>query len=519
MHVPRSPRAFVSSLAGDVTGSVKYALSDLRQLLIGGLLVITSVALIGLPLLLGYITLCIREQLSGQNRLPAFTRLTSTYLEGMKISFLGIEYFLLTVIACDITLRSLSGLFTHSQAMALRGELTREAAMAMHPGTPAALLLAIFLLFFCTAWIMYAVNGRVFSAMNPLAVMGWIVLRPALVLRSAVMACITLILLAIPGVLIFTLPWALFACMAGFAAVNARSYDQWTKRGDPVVAFITRSTTRLFNSLKQCSVPCSSGNSSRPGLLQNLGDAARLTLQYLLGRVECSIKSLKYSLSDMDLVFWGGISVMLSYALVGFPLLFGYLSRCLREVMKGNSKLPPFDRKREMAFDGLKVSLIGLEYLALTGLLFWVTSPLFNLPGIGAMITDFSGTVNWLAANNLGLVLPTIIHGFIFGVFFNNAWLRYVVTGKLLSSLNPFAVLRWIFTYPEMIFNNMLTTGLAGLVLAVPGLFVVMVPWLTFVGFATNAYIRGESYENMVTTGGIRKTVLSGGLSNALVRK
>ena len=55
------------------------------------------------------------------------------------------------------------------------------------------------------------------------------------------------------------------------------------------------------------------------------------------------------------------------------------------------------------------------------------------------------------------MLLPTALHAFVFGMFFNNAWLRYVITGKMLPSMNPVSMAGWMLTYPEIIFNNMMS--------------------------------------------------------------
>ena len=55
-------------------------------------------------------------------------------------------------------------------------------------------------------------------------------------------------------------------------------------------------------------------------------------------------------------------------------------SRCLRETPRGAKVLPTFENKPQMYLKGLEVSVLSLEYMALTYVLFWLTSPLFNTP-------------------------------------------------------------------------------------------------------------------------------------------
>jgi hypothetical protein len=84
--------------------------------------------------------------------------------------------------------------------------------------------------------------------------------------------------------------------------------------------------------------------------------------------------------------------------------------------------------------------------------------------------------------------------------------------GMMLPAVNPVSMARWMLTYPEIILNNMMSTGLLGLMLLLPGFLVFTLPWVTFVGFVANAFIRGESFEKLTATGGIRKSPVVQGL-------
>jgi hypothetical protein len=162
-----------------------------------------------------------------------------------------------------------------------------------------------------------------------------------------------------------------------------------------------------------------------------------------------------------------------------------------------------------MYLEGLVVGIMSLEYLALTWLLFMFISPLFNMPALSGISFTLFG--RW-TINNVHVLLPAALHAFVFGMFFNNAWLRYAITGKMLTAMNPASMAVWMFTYPEIIFNNMMSTGLLGLMLLFPGFLVFTLPWVTFVGFVANAFIRGESFEKLMSTGGIRKSPVVRGL-------
>jgi hypothetical protein len=128
---------------------------------------------------------------------------------------------------------------------------------------------------------------------------------------------------------------------------------------------------------------------------------------------------------------------------------------------------------------------------------------LFDVPALSGISFTLFG--RW-TITNVHVLLPAALHAFVFGMFFNNAWLRYAITGKMLTAMNPVSMALWMLTYPEIIFNNMMSTGLLGLMLLFPGFLVFTLPWVTFVGFVANSFIRGESFEKLMSTGGIRKS-------------
>ena len=150
--------------------------------------------------------------------------------------------------------------------------------------------------------------------------------------------------------------------------------------------------------------------------------------------IDMIINSLKYSISDLSALFWGGIAVLGSMLLIGLPFLFGYVIRSGREVLKGNGKLPTWDNLGEAFKDGIMIILVALFFGLISGILYVFIVPFFVvgvITGNGVLI---------LAA--LFMLLPAIVISFVICLLMPAAWIQYAVTGNLLTALNPINALR-----------------------------------------------------------------------------
>lgn len=224
----------------------------------------------------------------------------------------------------------------------------------------------------------------------------------------------------------------------------------------------------------------------------------RHIINYILGRIDETRRSLHYILQDKRVIFWGGLIFLLSYILVGMPLVFGYISKCMRELLNGNKALPPIGKKRELYKEGLKVGIIGIEYLLLTTILFTLLAPLLYLKAADDVIMSAESMISFTGKH---FIFSALLQAFIFGMLFNNAWLRYLITGRMLTAMNPIATIRWIATYPKLVFGNLFSTGILGMILVVPGILLITAPWVSFIGMVSNAYIRGDSYDRLSKSG------------------
>ncbi len=210
------------------------------------------------------------------------------------------------------------------------------------------------------------------------------------------------------------------------------------------------------------------------------------------------INSLKYSVSDLNALFWGGIATLASMILIGIPFLFGYITRSGREVLRGNNKLPTWDNLGEAFKDGIMIILVMLFFGLISGILYVFIVPFFV---IGAI----TGNDAMLAAG-LFMLLPAIVITLVTCLLMPAAWITYAVTGDLFKALNPINALRLAAKNPIAYIAAVVATLIVQIVLSIPDVLIITVPWTSFAGYTSSAYIYAWFYKQTTTAAPVHKT-------------
>jgi hypothetical protein len=210
------------------------------------------------------------------------------------------------------------------------------------------------------------------------------------------------------------------------------------------------------------------------------------------------INSLKYSVSDLNALFWGGIATLGSMLLIGLPFLFGYVIRSGREVLRGNGKLPTWDNLGEMFKDGIMIILALLFFGLISCILYVFIVPFFvigAITGNGVMIVA-----------GLFMLLPAIVITIIVCLLMPAAWIEYAVTGDLIKALNPVNALRLAAKNPIAYLGAVVATLIVQVILSIPATLIITVPWTSFVGYTSSAYIYAWFYKQTITAAPVMKT-------------
>jgi hypothetical protein len=193
------------------------------------------------------------------------------------------------------------------------------------------------------------------------------------------------------------------------------------------------------------------------------------------------INSLRYSVSDLGALFWGGVAALGSFILIGLPFLFGYVTRCGREVLRGNGKLPTWDNLGGAFKDGIMIVLVMLGF-ALCGSILYV----FVLPFI--IVGAITGSEAMIIAG-LFMLLPAIVISIVLSLLLPAAWVEYAVTGDLLKALNPINALRLAARNPLAYAGAVIAMLIVRVLLTIPAALVITIPWVMCAQYTSSAYI------------------------------
>lgn len=210
------------------------------------------------------------------------------------------------------------------------------------------------------------------------------------------------------------------------------------------------------------------------------------------------INSLKYSVSDLGALFWGGIAALGSMILIGLPFLFGYITRCGREVLRGNDKLPAWDNLGDVFKDGIMVILVAVLFALISGILYVFIVPFFV---VGIIVESEA-----LIIISLFMLLPAIVISFVLSLLMPAAWVQYAVTGDLIKALNPINALRLAAKNPLAYIAAVIAAFIVQVVMSIPAVLIITIPWTSFASYAASAYIYAWFYRQTNEIAPILKT-------------
>ncbi|MCD1294348.1 hypothetical protein CUJ83_04960 [Methanocella sp. CWC-04] len=263
-------------------------------------------------------------------------------------------------------------------------------------------------------------------------------------------------------------------------------------------------------------------------------DLLKAALDLVMRFIYRTALSLRYSTSRKTSVLVGGFLVTFSYMLIGLPFLLGYINRSIKYLLNGITILPPMNHLVQMYADGIRIAFIAVEYALISSIIYILAVTIavsvhdIASPAIGgleesarALILNTDG--RGVVVISKGFVLASaFIEGLLYGMLFGNSWLRYAAYGSFISAINPISTLKWIAMNPRLMWNNMYSIGVASFLIAAPGILAyisltggrlssiaaiivgLLMPWVIFIGFMSNAYIRINNFHQMMRKGQIR---------------
>ncbi|MCD1294115.1 hypothetical protein CUJ83_03785 [Methanocella sp. CWC-04] len=211
------------------------------------------------------------------------------------------------------------------------------------------------------------------------------------------------------------------------------------------------------------------------------------------GFIDSVVNSFKYGLSNPASLLVGGLLFILSLAIIGIPFVLGYVTRCMRELLKGNKKMPDFDDVGELLKDGIFVTILFVIYGIVIFLIYLVAL-------IPIILSDMADS-NVLLIIGLVLLVPIMIIIILLGIMAYLVWVVYAATDDLGKAVNPLNSLKLILANPVGFLLLMVGIFIIGLISAFACIFIVTIPWVGFFQYVAYAYILTWFYKETMNTG------------------
>ncbi|WP_048198711.1 DUF4013 domain-containing protein [Methanocella arvoryzae] len=197
--------------------SIKYSISDIGALLVGGIMGFLCLFLVGIPFMLGYTIRCFRNLVIGDNTLPGWDDWGTMLKDGIMAIAISLVYGLISGILYVLIMPFfLVGGMLESNLLLILGVV-----MAV----PVILIEIVIGLLIYLSWMEYAVSGDLARAINPVNGLKIIAANPIGYVLALVAVFITGVVISIPSALIITIPWVMFATYVASAYIYARFYQ------------------------------------------------------------------------------------------------------------------------------------------------------------------------------------------------------------------------------------------------------------------------------------------------------
>jgi hypothetical protein len=198
--------------------ALKYAMSNVSALLVGGIVFFLSAFAVGMPFFLGYITRCMRESIDGNGILPEWDHIVDMLWDGLHMMVVFLAYALAYLVIVSVTAIPV---FIFEQLSMPTWVLISTIVLIF----TMAVVASVFCVVFFASWVLYATSGSIGAALTPRRIRKLISLNPrgytvALIASVAIMA-----LGSVSALLLLIIPWVGFAAFSAISFIYSKYYQ------------------------------------------------------------------------------------------------------------------------------------------------------------------------------------------------------------------------------------------------------------------------------------------------------
>ena len=181
----------------------------------------------------------------------------------------------------------------------------------------------------------------------------------------------------------------------------------------------------------------------------------------------------RYAFSNMTALLIGGIVIALSFLIIGLPFFLGYITRCMKEIVKGNGVMPEWDEIGQMFVDGIRMTGVFLVYVA-------IYLVIITVPAVPTIVFNFMNIPILAVISTAVLALTATVMGFLLAVAFFASWIIYANTGSVRMAIRARKVLEFVSSDPHRFLEVMIASAAIAMAGFITMTLFVTIPWALF---------------------------------------
>jgi Protein of unknown function (DUF4013) len=205
------------------------------------------------------------------------------------------------------------------------------------------------------------------------------------------------------------------------------------------------------------------------------------------------LSAARYAFSNLGSLLIGGIVIALSFLVIGLPFFLGYITRCMKEIVKGNGVMPEWDDIGLMFVDGIRMSGVFLVYVLIYVLIILV-------PLVPVVIFNLMNIPVLALISVLVLAVTAISLACLLAVAFFGSWIIYANTGSVRMAIKMRKIFEFVASDPHRYIEALLASAVVALAGALSMTLFVTIPWALFVMCAAVTYIYSKFYQDTMKT-------------------
>lgn len=205
------------------------------------------------------------------------------------------------------------------------------------------------------------------------------------------------------------------------------------------------------------------------------------------------LSAARYAFSNLGSLLIGGIVIALSLLVIGLPFFLGYITRCMKEIVKGNGVMPEWDDIGLMFVDGLRMTGVFFVYVLIYVLIILV-------PAVPVIIFNLMNVPILALISTVVLAVTAALVAGLLAIAFFGSWIIYANTGSVRKAITVRKIFEFVSSNPHRYIEALLATGAVALAGALSMTLFVTIPWALFVICAAMTYIYSKFYQDTMKT-------------------